>query len=370
MDEHARKLRRIFRYLKRGVFPPESIDEFTVGRAAELSGIERRLDDVQQGSSRHVFIEGDYGRGKSHVLKAIEAVALRKGFAVSWVTLDGQNHAFNHPTRYLHSFLENLRVPRLPIRGLASLVRCWLRGQESVGVVAWVKQSGSWLRYPVLECQRNIDSTEEAPYLDAWLESRNIASKNGKMWFETISQRIHDTAGLVRAAGYSGVVYLFDELETVATLLWGVRQRYLSYEFLNLLVDGRKHPFCFFAFAATPDFGRRLGNDRGYQEYYANEYPEGCRFITKWHESSVDLVQLRRLGSSDVVNLCKRLRSHHEQGFSWSTKGKLSDNFVERFVSQTGRLNMGIRDVIKSFVHLLEISEQYPDVEVEGTLRT
>ena len=47
MDERVGRLRRIFRYLKRGVFPPESVDAFTVGRGAELSEIETRLDLVE-----------------------------------------------------------------------------------------------------------------------------------------------------------------------------------------------------------------------------------------------------------------------------------------------------------------------------------
>lgn len=369
MDERTRKLRRAFRYLKRGVFPPESIDEFTFGRATELAAIEKRLDDVQGGSSRHAFVEGTYGHGKSHALKAIEAIALRKGFAVSWVTLDGQNHAFNHPTRYFHSLLENLRVPGLPTRGLSSLVRYWLRGRESSSIVTWAKETSSWLHYAVLEYQRFLNAREEPYHLDSWIESRDIANKNGKSWFNSISHRIQVTGSLLRAVGFSGVVYLFDELETVATLLWGVRQRYLSYEFLNLLIDGRKHSYCFFAFAATPDFGMKLVSDRIYQEYYASEYADGCRFIQKWHEASVDLMQLRKLNRSDVVNLCKRLRGYHEEAFMWNVNERFSDKFLEGFVNDTERLNMGIRDVIKAFVHLLEIAEQYRCADVEGSLR-
>src|ERR1700730_8106769 len=103
MDERVVRLRRIFRHLKRGVFPPESVDAFTVGRERELVEVERRLREVSGGTTRHLFLEGQYGSGKSHVLKAIESIALREGFAVSWVILDGQNHPCNHPTRYFHS---------------------------------------------------------------------------------------------------------------------------------------------------------------------------------------------------------------------------------------------------------------------------
>ncbi len=208
MNERARKFRRAFRYLKRGVFSPESIDEFTFGRGAELASIDNRLKDVQAGSSRHAFIEGAYGRGKSHMLKAIEALALRRGFGVSWVTLDGQNHACNHPTRYFHSFLESLRVPDLPIRGLSSLVRCWLRGEKSDQVATWARQSTSWLSHPILFCLKHLDAVEEAPSLAAWMESRDIMNRSGRPSFDTVSQRIQDIGALLRAAGFNGIVYL------------------------------------------------------------------------------------------------------------------------------------------------------------------
>ncbi len=215
MTNRVRTLRRTFRYLKQGVFPPESIDEFTLGRTSELAIIDKQLQEVVSGASRYLFVEGTYGKGKSHMLKAIEALALRNGLAVCWVTLDGRNHACNHPTRYFHSLLESLRVPDSPNRGLASLLKFWLRSAKANAIVTWARQSSSWLQYPILALQKNPDKLEELPFITSWIESRDLAIKNGKPWFETISQRMQATAGLLRVAGYSGVVYLFDELETV-----------------------------------------------------------------------------------------------------------------------------------------------------------
>jgi hypothetical protein len=373
MEERARTLRRAFRYLKRGVFPPESIDEFTFGRAAELATVECHLDDAREGLTRHIFVEAPYGQGKSHMLKAIEAIALRKGFGVSWVTLDGYSHACNHPTRYLHSFLENLRVPNSPIRGLASLVKSWLGGEKSEPVASWIRQAAPWwFRYHMEKFQRSLDVTQDVPLLCSWIESRDIAHRNGKPWFDLADQRMQATGALLRAAGFSGVVYLFDELETVATLLSSIRQRFLSYEFLNILIDGRKHPHCFVAFAATPDFGfkvelDRLELDRPYVGFRA-DYPEGCRFINKWHASSIDLAKLRPLSKTDLTRLCIRLRGFHEEAFAWSMNGKFSDDFLEVFVAATVDRNMGIRETIKAIVNLFELAEQHPSADLEGAL--
>lgn len=113
------------------------------------------------------------------------------------------------------------------------------------------------------------------------------------------------TAALLRVAGFSGAVYLFDELQTVSTLLWSIRQRFLSYEFLNMLIDVRKHAHCFFGFATTPHFGMKLAFDRSQREYYSDEYPEACRSTEKSHDESIDLVRLRRVNGMAVLRLCK-----------------------------------------------------------------
>lgn len=368
-EERIRTLRRAIRCLKRGVFPSASIDEFTFGREVELSSIGQQLDAAISGLSRHVFVEGTYGLGKSHMLKAIEAMALRRGFAVAWVTLDGQNHACNHPTRYFHSLLESLRVPDSPTRGLASLVREWLRSEKRDSMISWAASAtSSWLSFLVTQHSRNLNTLEDFPYLGALLESRDIARRNGKQWFGTVSERIAAVSGLVRAAGFSGVVYLFDELETVATLLSLITQRLLSYEFLNLLIDGRRHTNCMFAFAATPDFSLRLTMDANETWQYASQYPGGCRFMQKWKEASVDRMQVRQLKPSDVLALCRHLIAIHQQAFNWTADGCFSDGFVESFVSEANRMSMGPRETVKALAHFLEIAEQHREVNIRRLL--
>jgi hypothetical protein len=208
---------------------------------------------------------------------------------------------------------------------------------------------------------------EDSTYLDAYIDSLDVAFRSGKIWFQTISERIQEIAGLVRSAGCGGVVYLFDEVETVATLLSTVRQRLLSYEFLNLLIDGRKHAHCFFAFAASPDFRDNLSSDGAY-EWYSGGYPEGFRFIRRWRESLVDVVRLPKCSRSDVLSLCRHLRDYHGEAFMWDVNGRFGDQFLEVFVRESESKSMAIREMIKALVHLLEIAEQHRDVDVECAL--
>ena len=81
--------RRILRAFKRGVFPPDKIEYFTVGRMNEMREVEDGLKHVENGSSRHIFVEAYYGYGKSHLLKAVESFAKKRGFAATQVVIDG-----------------------------------------------------------------------------------------------------------------------------------------------------------------------------------------------------------------------------------------------------------------------------------------
>lgn len=362
MTEVPSQLRRAFRYLKGGVFPPDRVDEFTCGRGAEFSVIEHCLAEVKLGGARHTFLEATYGQGKSHMLKSIEAIALRMGFAVSWITLDGYNHAFNHPTRYFHALLENLRVPGVQVKGLSAIVDYWLNNDEGTALRAWSGKSDQWwLAHPIRARSDGRElSALEASHTTTLLESRDIQHRSGKAWFDQVSDRIDDTTALCRAAGLNGLVFLFDEIETVATLLSSTRQRYLAYEFLNTLIDGRKHPNCFFVFAATPDFTSRLLEDKEHLDWYRAEYEQGCRFIQKWMESTVFALRLGNLSRKEKLRYGQFLRASHGIAYGWAPNQRLPDEVLERMIDVSSRSDMSIREVVKGLVQLLDVLQQEP----------
>lgn len=70
-----------------------------------------------------------------------------------------------------------------------------------------------------------------------------------------------------------------------------------------------------------------------------------------------------------VLSLCKRLRGYHEEAYEWRASERLSDKYVGEFIIETVRQGMGLREVIKAFVHLLEIAEQYRDTNLEDAIR-
>ena len=201
--------RRAIRHLKCGVFPPDDIEHFTAGRGSECNAITDALKEAEHGANRHFFLEASYGLGKSHMLKVAESLALRKGFAVCWVTNDAYAHAFNHPTRYLHALLENMRVPGLHRPGLAQACSHWLKNSQRDKLLAWTRsQPRSVLQWPIFYMSQEAQDEEYRDHYLSTLEGRDLQYRNCPAYFDEVCERMTSATSLCRAVGLNGTVCL------------------------------------------------------------------------------------------------------------------------------------------------------------------
>lgn len=348
------------RHLKRGVFPPDEIEHFTAGRDSECKALNNALKEAEQGGNRHFFIEASYGVGKSHMLKLIESLALRKGFAVCWVTTDGYAHAFNHPTRYLHALFENMRVPGLHRCGFAQACSHWLKNSERDYLLSRVKsQPNNALHWPIIRMSMESDDDDNyKEYYLSNLECRDLQHRNGQAFFECVYDRIAAMTSVCRSVSLKGTVFLFDEVESVATLLVNIRSRLLSYELMNAFTDARRFPNSVFVFATTLDFDVKIHYELNAYELQNYAYPEGNRFAKKWVSKAVNLLKLEGISQGNNRALLRNIRTAHETAYEWVAKEKISDHFIDRFLKKANDLPQ--REITRSFVTILEISHQHP----------
>ncbi len=78
----------IIKSLEAGVVPDIGIGHLLVGRKAEVEEIIKILENIENGDSDLRFWVGDFGSGKSFMLKTIENLALSKNFIVSTIDLN------------------------------------------------------------------------------------------------------------------------------------------------------------------------------------------------------------------------------------------------------------------------------------------
>lgn len=77
----------IIQALEAGIVPTRGVQHLLVGRKEEVSEIIKTLDAVMQGGSDMRFWVGDFGSGKSFMLRTIENIAIQKNFVVSTIDL-------------------------------------------------------------------------------------------------------------------------------------------------------------------------------------------------------------------------------------------------------------------------------------------
>lgn len=356
--------KQAFRHLKRGVVPPRRINYFTVGFDKEISSIDAALKDVTNGIGRYLFIEGKLGGGKSHLLKIAELMAIRANFAVTRVVFDGDIHAFNYPQRYLYNMFENLSVPKLIDKGLSTLISHWLSTDKRDDLLNWAKNSapqdiGNAIRFFAMP------KMQASPYYETQSENyrkcidcRDIQFQSNARYL--LKERLSSRAQLCRIVGLNGLVVLFDEVESIAVLLTNIRSRLISYGILEELNRSNQFSNCFFLFAVTPDFNKRIHDDKYCYEYYQYKYLEGCKFTKKWIEDSCDKISLEMVPKEDNIHFCMKSRELHEYAYSWKSKIQVPNSFIKDFVHIAYDRNLTQREIVTTFVEILEICQQNP----------
>ena len=368
--------REAFRYLKRGVCPHSNIDLFTVGLENEIRLIRSTLESIRNGAliGKTCFLEAPYGYGKSHLLKVIESAGLEQRFAVTHVTHDGYDRAFNHPPRYIHRLFENLSVPGLSTRGLGNVIPQLLRGSQRNSLLNWTNTPAvRWgIGYHIRQIADTSDSADHSHW--RYLINCHDMKHRGTYYYPLLYEKLKTLAELCRAIGLSGLVVLFDEVESIATLLPNVRSRLRSYEILGELSNSLAFPGCCFFFAVTPDFGHRIQNwdyphEYGYyMKYHKDLYATGCRFMEAWVNHGSNILQIAKISAAANKYLCRELARLHEYAYCWSSTGRISSAVIERYVAEAQRCSLSQREIVRCFVNTLDVCQQHrsydPGVEL------
>jgi len=100
--------RQVIESLRMGVVPFKAIQHFTVGRDKEVSQIQKWLSNKNKSGT--MFVRGEYGSGKSHLLEFIRLMALNDGWAVSLVEVGLEENPFYKPYMIYREMVKNFKV--------------------------------------------------------------------------------------------------------------------------------------------------------------------------------------------------------------------------------------------------------------------
>jgi hypothetical protein len=147
--------RRLIEALRLGIVPEAFVPEFTFGREGERDYLlERIAGGVSNRRGRTFIVEDEYGKGKTHFLMYLRAEALRRGYAVSFVSFDPEE-------------ITPYRVKRVYVEAVRSL--------------AWVRD-GQLLGFRELLAAQQAHLATPHPYLTPFLDLRDRGRLREHHW--------------------------------------------------------------------------------------------------------------------------------------------------------------------------------------------
>ncbi|MCL2716701.1 MAG: ATP-binding protein [Alphaproteobacteria bacterium] len=399
MNTQARTIRprerdAILQALAAGVVPRIGLPHIQVGRVREIEALLRDIDRILGAGAAIRFVIGDYGAGKTFFASVIRLIALER----KCVTL----HADLSPNRRLQSSggqaralyceaVSNMATRNKPEGGaLQSVVERLVAdvareaGEKNVAVdriidekLAQITQlSGGYDFATVLKAfWRGWEDGNEALKQNAmrWLRGEYTTRTDARkdLGVRTIidDANVYDALKalgcLVRIAGYSGLLVVFDEMANIYKLQ-NAQARKQNYEqILNIVNDILQGTIAGIGFVmcGTPEF--LMDTRRGMYSYDAlhSRLAENAFAVGGLIDLSGPVIRLQNLTPEDLLVLLGNIRMVFASGES--SRLPVPDEALTAFMEHCNR-KIGAayfrtpRTTVRAFVQMLAVLEQNP----------
>lgn len=282
--------REIIDALRRGTVPQRGLDALAVGTERFAGAIADELDVVAAGASAFKAIRGEWGSGKTFTVRWVAEQARAREFATAEVQISEGETPLHHLETVYRRLCERLSTSDTPGGGaLRSVVDSWFfalhedvvssgaasphdtgalveatgnLAEQRLGVVAQQAPAlAAVLRGYRRALAEGDDATAEG--LLAWLAGQPHVAASVKRSAGIRGDLDHDgalafLAGLLtilRGAGYSGLVLVLDEVETLQRVRSDSRDRALN-ALRQLIdeVDQGRFPGLYLVITGTPAF--------------------------------------------------------------------------------------------------------------------
>lgn len=275
--------------LRRGTVPQRGLDVLAVGTDRYADALDRELDTVVGGGAVFKAIRGEYGSGKTFVVRWLAERARQQGLVTAEVQISEGETPLHHLETVYRRAVERLATAEEPTGALRSLVDGWYYALEN-DVLAEGRVSDTDVEALVaatdeLAGRRLAEVAKRAPMFPLVLRGYRRALATGDdataegllAWLggqphvaATIKRRAgikgdldHDGAlaflagllAVIRDAGNTGLLLVLDEVETLQRMRSDARDRALN-ALRQLIdeIDAGRFPGLYLMITGTPAF--------------------------------------------------------------------------------------------------------------------
>lgn len=410
---HALKIKprerdAVLQSLQAGLVPKIGLHLIQVGRKQEVSAMLKDLERIESGGAAFRIIVGRFGAGKSFFLTLTRNLALQKRLVVASadITMDRRLQASGGQARSLYSELvRNLATKAKPEGGaLRSVCEGWIANVQHA-----VKSAGGTDEQVAQKIRADLRDLNDlvggyafaevlAKYYEGFAAGNDALQTAALRWlrgeYSTKTEARQDLgvreivddenyyailkllAAFVRKAGYAGLYVCLDEMVVLSHRLPSSRARQTNYETLLTILND-----CFqggaegigFLLAGTDEFleDRR----RGLFSYEAlhsrladNQFATGG--VT---DLAGPVIRLPSLTAEDMFVLLSNIVNVHASGDP--ARRLVGDDTIEAVLYRANEV-LGAeffktpRDVVRSFVGLINLLEQNPGTDWRTLMKT
>lgn len=289
MEISRERRREIIAALRKGTVPQRGLDFLAVGLRPFESAIAGELDDVKQGGSVFKAVRGDYGCGKTFFARWVQEYAKKKSFATTEVQISETETPLHRLETVYRRAMEQLSTADCFLGAFRSAIDGWFYGLEedvlAEGTIDPTDEKGLAKRADDLLEQRLADITRATPQFAAALRAYREAQRRnnhniaeglagwlaGQPHVAATIKRVAGVKGdvdhfaalsflrglllILKDSGYSGLVLVLDEIETLQRVRGDVREKGLN-ALRQLIddIDGGRFPNLYLLITGTPAF--------------------------------------------------------------------------------------------------------------------
>ena len=402
VDPSERRRRDVIDALRRGTVPANGLDLLAVGLDRFTPALDEELRTVADGGSVFKAVRGEYGSGKTFFSRWLVERARRQGFASAEVQISETETPLHRLETVYRRVIENLTTAEFPPSAFRDVIDGWLFTLEQDAIAAGADPSDEAALSTAVDdlLERRLATvarstpafatalrayradtlagdTAEAEGLVAWLGGqphvaaavRRHAGVRGDLDHFGAFGFLQGLLTVLRDSGYSGLVLVLDEVETLQRVRGDVRDKALNA--LRQLIDevhGGRFPGLYLMITGTPPF---FDGRQGVQRLP----PLAQRLATDFSgDPRVDnprAVQVRLPGftQESLVELGGRVRDLYATGADPRVPEVVDDEYVALLASAVaGRLGnkVGVapRLYVKKLVgEVLDRVDQFPDFD-------
>lgn len=396
MSLTRRDAEHVFESLRSGTVPGRGLDVIAEGIDMPRREIHRMLTGVEAGEGLVKFLRGGYGCGKTFMSMLSVHDARQKGFATSFVVVSDNDLHFHKFEELYRKVVSSLGTSACPQGALGDILDRWIGKIEEDLIAA--DRTGQAEMAPDFEekvrakleeklgaCEAPHDMVRvlqtffqlkqegnltEAAALLSWLSgSSNVAAGlkkragiRGEIGSTDAMAYLRGMLEIIKAAGYSGLLIVIDEAETIIRTKSDVRKK--SMNGIRQITDVAKDfPGLLWLFTGTPNFyddrkgvaGVEALNDR-------IQFDPGGGFPSPRQPQ----LELKPFDRERLNKVALRLRALYPEGSPEEMERRISDEVIGQLIENVtagfkGDVGTVPRHFLRQFVNMLDQVITYPD---------